>query len=163
LELNDVQLQELMDGAWKSGLELLDASTEELESYAAVVEAGDRLITRGSADSQVKLMVAKAFVYRGMTLGQLGRGEEEIAVYDQVVTRYGEASEAALRERVAGALFNKGVTLGQLGRGEEEIAVYDQLVTRYGEGSSGNLCVNGRPLREGMKAPTVLHRLGNVS
>jgi hypothetical protein len=34
---------------------------------------------------------------------------------------------------------------------------------RWIEGSSGNLCVNGRPLREGMKAPTVLHRLGNVS
>ena len=28
LELNDVQLRELMDGAWKSGVELLDASVE---------------------------------------------------------------------------------------------------------------------------------------
>jgi hypothetical protein len=28
--------------------------------------------------------------------------------------------------------------------------------------SSGFLCVNGRPLREGVKAPAVLHRLGHV-
>ena len=110
-----------------------------MAAYAAVVDAGDRLIARETADSQVELMVAKALVYRGWTLGQLGRGEEEIGVYDQVVTRYGEATEAALREQVALALVSKGWRLGQLGRGEEEIGVYDQVVTRYGEATEAAL------------------------
>ena len=44
--------------------------------------------------------------------------------YDEVVARFGEAPEPALRERVAGALVNKGVTLGALDRSEEALGVY---------------------------------------
>ena len=55
------------------------------------------------------------------TLGQLGRNEEAIAVYDDVVGRFGTATELPLLEEVARALVNKGVTLGQLGRNEEAI------------------------------------------
>ena len=65
-------------------------------------------------------------------LGQLNRNEEAIAVYDDVVARFGAAPEAALREHVARALVHKGITLGQLGRSEEEIAVYDNVVARFG-------------------------------
>ena len=63
----------------------------------------------------------------------LGRSEEALAVYDDVVARYGDAPEPALREQVASALVNKGVTLGALGRSEEELAVYEQVVARYGD------------------------------
>jgi Helix-turn-helix domain len=35
-------------------------------------------------------------------------------------------------------------------------------VLRLYQGSSGNLCVNGRPLRERMKAPSKLHGLGDI-
>ena len=50
--------------------------------------------------------------------GQLGRSEEEIAIYDDVVKRYGEAAEPALREQVARALFGKGLGLLALGKPE---------------------------------------------
>ncbi|MDD4929207.1 MAG: tetratricopeptide repeat protein [Gallionella sp.] len=76
---------------------------------------------------------AKALLSKGITLGQMQRNEEEIAVYDEVLRRYGEATETALRERVAKALLNKGFTLGQMQRNEEEIAVYDEVLRRYGE------------------------------
>ena len=69
----------------------------------------------------------------GVLLGQLDRSEEAIAVYDELVGRFGEATEPALREQTAEALLNKGITLGQLDRSEEEIAVYDELVGRFGE------------------------------
>jgi hypothetical protein len=69
----------------------------------------------------------------GVLLGQLGRGEEAIGAYEEVVTRFGEAPEAAVREQVAMALRGKGVGLGQLGRGEEEIGAYEEVVTRFGE------------------------------
>ena len=68
----------------------------------------------------------------GVALGKLNRSEKAIAVCDEVVSRYGSAPEAALREQVAGALVTKGITLGQLNRSEEEIAVYDEVVSRYG-------------------------------
>jgi len=74
-----------------------------------------------------------ALVNKGVRLGVLGQPEAEIAAYDQVVERFGEATEPALREQVANALYNKGVTLGQLGQPEAEIAAYDQVVERFGE------------------------------
>jgi hypothetical protein len=63
-----------------------------------------------------------AMVNVGVLLGQLGRSEDEIAVYDELLARFTGAPEPALRERVAKALFNKGVRLGALGRSQDEIA-----------------------------------------
>ena len=39
----------------------------------------------------------------------------------------------------------------------------DLLLTKRFPRSSGNLCVNGGPLGEGMKAPTILHGLRNIN
>ncbi len=44
-----------------------------------------------------------ALFNKGVRLGQLGRGEEGIRVYEEVVNRFGEATEAALRAQVARA------------------------------------------------------------
>jgi tetratricopeptide (TPR) repeat protein len=69
----------------------------------------------------------------GVLFRELGRPEDEMAVYDQVVDRFGEAAEPALREQVAKALVGKGAALLALGRPEEAAGVYDQVVDRYGE------------------------------
>ena len=42
-----------------------------------------------------------ALVNKGVRLGALERSEEAVAVYGEVVARYGDATEPALRERVA--------------------------------------------------------------
>jgi tetratricopeptide (TPR) repeat protein len=63
----------------------------------------------------------------------LNRSEEAIAVYDDVVHRFGDATEPVIREQVAGALFNKGVGLGALNRSKEAIMVYDEVLRRFGE------------------------------
>ena len=76
--------------------------------------------------------IAQALVNAGLVLSQLKRGEEAIAVYTDVASRYGNAPEAVLREQVARALVNKGATLCQLKRSEEAIAVCDDVVSRYG-------------------------------
>ena len=51
--------------------------------------------------------VAKALVNKGAALGQLGRNEEAIAIYDDVITRFGSAPESSLREMVTEALAAK--------------------------------------------------------
>ncbi len=76
--------------------------------------------------------VAQSLFNAGVSLGQTNRLEEAIAVYSDVVSRYGSAPEEALRVLVANALVNKGVVLSQLGRREEAIAVYSDVVSRYG-------------------------------
>ncbi len=66
-------------------------------------------------------------------LGALDLSAEEIAVYDDVIRRFGESKEAALQEQVAKALVNKGITLGILNRRVSEIAVYEDVIRRFEE------------------------------
>jgi len=54
---------------------------------------------------------ALALVNEGVRLSQLGRSDEAIMVYDSVVSRFGEASELALREEAARAESLKADTL----------------------------------------------------
>jgi hypothetical protein len=51
----------------------------------------------------------------GVLLGQLGRSEEAAGVYDQLVARFGDATEPALREQVAAALRMKVEMKGHSG------------------------------------------------
>jgi L-rhamnose isomerase len=67
-----------------------------------------------------------------MTLGELGRNDEEIVAYDEVVERFGVATELELRDLVGKALLFKGATLGELGRNNEAIVAYDEVVERFG-------------------------------
>jgi len=41
--------------------------------------------------------VARVLVNKGVTLGQLGRSEDAIAVYDDVIARFGADEDPALR------------------------------------------------------------------
>ena len=82
---------------------------------------------------------ATALFNTGIVLGELNRGEEEIAVYNEIVRRFGEATEVELREQVARALINKGIALRQQDRCEEAIAVYDKVVRRFGEATEVEL------------------------
>jgi len=57
---------------------------------------------------------------KGVSLGKLGRYEEEISCYDQALS---------IDRQYAQAWSNKGVALGHLGRYEEEISCYDQALS----------------------------------
>ncbi|CAE6703844.1 tetratricopeptide repeat protein [Candidatus Nitrotoga fabula] len=96
---------------------------------------------RAEKVSSEPIQLSKALVNKGAALAQMGRNEEAIAAYDEVVHRFGEATEEPLREQVATALMNKGKTLGKMGRDEEAIAVYDKVVRHFGEATEA-------PLRE---------------
>ncbi len=50
---------------------------------------------------------ARALLNKGLTLGSLGRSENEIAVYDDLLARFGAATELPLREQVAKAVANR--------------------------------------------------------
>lgn len=62
----------------------------------------------------------------------VAREDDEIAIYDDLLTRFGSATDPALREPVAKALLNKGLRLGVLGRVPEELATLDDLIARFG-------------------------------
>jgi tetratricopeptide (TPR) repeat protein len=128
------------DAVWLHALLILDSTPASDQRWAKTWEVGVAAYTEGAKEHSLTAMnalaavgIPKALVNVGVLLAELGRSEEAVGVYDQVVTRFGQAPEPALRERVAKALVNKGVRLGELGRSEEEIGVYDQVVTRFGQ------------------------------
>jgi hypothetical protein len=69
----------------------------------------------------------------------LKRSDEEIAVYDAVLARFGESTEAALREQVAMAFVSKGSRLESLNRSEEAVAAYNEVVRRFGDSRDDEL------------------------
>jgi hypothetical protein len=46
-------------------------------------------------------------------LGKLDRHKDAIAVFDEVLSRYGDDEDKALKEQVSTALANKGIILSQ--------------------------------------------------
>jgi tetratricopeptide (TPR) repeat protein len=75
--------------------------------------------------------VARALNNRGTALRELGRPQDALAAYQQVVDDYGDDPSPVLRERVARALNNRGVVLGELGRPQEALAAYQQVIDDY--------------------------------
>ena len=66
---------------------------------------------------------------RGVALGNV---EEAIAVYDEVIARFGNVTEVQVRKYVAEAMVNQGEVLESLGGKEEAIEVYDEIIRRFG-------------------------------
>jgi tetratricopeptide (TPR) repeat protein len=130
--LSNEQLEELKSILWncRFGVEQENWSTA-LKLYENVIGIIERLekVNTGSYPSNEEL--AEALIHKGIVLGYLHRSNEEIAVYDDVIGRFGESSELILKKHVAWALMNKGITLKQQGRFKDNIPVYDEIIKRY--------------------------------
>jgi len=137
-DLSEAQRLELMRLLWDAAEALNDNSEEELAGYERIAAIAELL---PEPTDETQLLLARALLRKGYVLRQLNRHEEALAAYDQVLARFGEATEPALREQVAWALVNKGYILGELNRREEALAAYDQVLARFGEATE-------LPLRE---------------
>ncbi len=132
--LSTKDLEELADAMWSAATGLYDNSPEEISAYDVVVNIRDELVERQVIETPaMQVRVANALVNKGITLGSLNRSEEAIAVYDEVLQRFGDAAEPALRAQLATALCGKGFRLGTLNRSEEAITVYDEVLQRFGD------------------------------
>ena len=105
-------LSELIDEAQRNGatawelffagrLAMHEGRLEEAIGLYNQVVAG----SKSTPETQHGLAVAMAMVNKGFTLGELDRADEGIAVYDEVIERFGDASEPALHDPVAAVLF----------------------------------------------------------
>jgi tetratricopeptide (TPR) repeat protein len=129
----DQQLEDLINTTASAAEGLDDNSTAELEGYELVCVCAQKLARQRTLSYQSTLIWARTLMNKGITLGNLDRNNEEIDVYNEIVQRFGDASEAALRERAGQALINKGITLDLVGRSADEIAAYDDLIRLFGD------------------------------
>ncbi len=138
-DMSSTQLRELMEAVWSAATLLDDKSDEEIYGYDLVSNIYDALSndTRESdlegAGPSLGGRAATALLYKGITLGSLNRHVEEVATYDEVIRRFGEATESKIRATVGDALINKGLAFGELHRDADELAAYDEVLRRYGE------------------------------
>jgi len=70
---------------------------------------------------------------QGRALSELGRSEEAVAVYDDVLTRYADATEPKLREAVANALSTRARCCVRWGAETRAVAAYDELIVRLAD------------------------------
>jgi tetratricopeptide (TPR) repeat protein len=112
-------------------------STDEL---AAHIGLSDYLSTHGDFENAVKALDqtiaspecdperrARALYNRGITKGQLGDGQGELADYTAVIQL-----EGASKNQIAKSLVNRGVGKGQLGDAQGELADYTAAIQLEG-------------------------------
>jgi len=136
-DLSREQVGSLIEATWLATRGLLDNSSEELQGYEFIEALSKSPLAEGASQRRA----AMALVNKGVTLGQLNRSGDEVAAYDEVLRRFGEATEPAVREPVATALVNKGIALGLLNRNEDAIAAYEEVLQRFGEATEPALLV----------------------
>ena len=84
-----------------------------------------------SSDESLDGLVADALYGIGYSLERIEREEEALPLYEQIVTRLGDADQH--RVPVARALFHQASVHSRMGRTEEAIAVWDHLLGRFGD------------------------------
>ena len=83
-----------------------------------------------STTSEIPADSVSALMGRGVALGNV---EEAIAVYDEVIARFGSSTEVQVRKYVAEAMVNQGEVLESLGGKQAAIEVYNEIIRRFGE------------------------------
>src|SRR5262249_45205654 len=69
----------------------------------------------------------------------LGRVDDELAGYEAVATRFGDAPERELRQLVADARRRQGIRLDELGRTEAALAAFDEALAIAGASTEAPL------------------------
>ena len=120
---------EVIELLMTSALGLLDNSLDEIRAYETIAALGQP-VAELSAESRA--MVARALAYLGATFVVLGRVDEGLRTYDELVSRFDDPSDEIVQVWVAMGLFNKGVALAARGALDEAVAAYDLVADRYG-------------------------------
>ena len=75
---------------------------------------------------------ARALVSKGFWFHKLNRLGDALAVWDEVVRRYGTSEEPSYLELVANVFLYRGIAFAESNRPEDALATWDEVVRRYG-------------------------------
>ncbi|MCY3984952.1 MAG: hypothetical protein OXE85_13680 [Roseovarius sp.] len=124
---------------------VLDEITAALgkNEFEKVIEIADRFLSSEKyglpqvPDLLVASIVsAKAFAYEG-----LDKPKAELAIYDEVIERFGSGEAPELQRHLAMVLIRKGITLEQLGKDRAAVATFDEMADRLGSSREKELQV----------------------
>lgn len=98
---------------------------KDYENALILIDKAMKLSTN-NAEQITALLVAK-----GAMLGENGKLNEAIDIYDQVIFTHKESKMDIYILFVVMAKFNKGVILGRQGQSNEAIKIYKEIITTY--------------------------------
>jgi tetratricopeptide (TPR) repeat protein len=89
----------------------------------------DELIRRFGSDGapDVREQIAKAFVFKGLSLQHQHMLDNAVKTYDELVSRFGNENTLAIREQVVLGLVNKGIAHGRLGEYQQALGTFGKL------------------------------------
>ena len=127
-------LEEYEDVLALEAIRLCEDGVESLEGsrHDDALAAFSQLVVRFGESKALSehVLVSIGLLGKGLALGQLGRTEEELTTYDEVLRRIGAGQE---HERVVAlTLIAKGDALLLLDSPAEAVAAYDDLLGRFG-------------------------------
>ncbi len=102
------------------------------ESEQALAKCNE-VLDRIDASPELSPTYAKVQRVTADALSHLGRQEEALARYDEILAMWGDSSASELRRQVATASVRRGVALDQMDRRDDAIAAFDDVVRRFGD------------------------------
>src|SRR5262249_44849719 len=88
---------------------------------------------QNATEPALRESVAGALVNKGFLLNLVGRVEESLAAYDEVITRFDSAVEPSIQLHVTRAMINKALRLGENHRPEDTeraMGIYEELTRK---------------------------------
>lgn len=131
--------------AWYDKATFLTMMHRDGEALPVLEELLHRLLDRvtGTPHSKWELelcvVVARALRTKSSLLLRTEDIDGSIACCEEVIGRFGRATEDRLLRHVARAMFWRAVHLGDAGRQDKEIEGYDDLVARFGDSRNENI------------------------
>jgi tetratricopeptide (TPR) repeat protein len=122
------------DAVWATAIETASPGQAFAVGLAAAGYSGWLLAREAfgrAAGSENNKLASGAQINQGFALASLGRLDEALAAYRQVIDRHGE--DPAFREQVAMALVNTNLALSELGRWDEALAACQQVIDHYSD------------------------------
>ena len=106
---------------------------EKLMALPTLAERGTETthVACSTKDEGQQATAAATLFEKGVALSKQARIEDALAVFDELVSRFGESKMPTIIESVAKTLVNKGAMLNALDRQEEALAVYEEALSRF--------------------------------
>jgi tetratricopeptide (TPR) repeat protein len=139
-DLSSEDLAELADAMWAAARRVSEHPDDAVRAYDLVISIRDEEARKQVPETPAtRTQLARSMLSKGVALHTMGRSEESIAVFEELIRRSKEATESDVQTCVAIALVNKGIAFATLSRIEEEIDAYDEMLQRFGEAANPTL------------------------
>lgn len=130
--LTGAQREQLADLFLKTAMGLFEEQPQRLAAFDAVIDLDcDEL--RDNAAFNVHL--GKAYLYKGRTLGNINRVEDELATYEQALERFHDIEVQGLRDQLVRAIAKRLAEFGTV----DANRMSENLIRTYGEYALPNL------------------------